>query len=110
MSRLDEVQKRRQLEAEHIEKSMAKMAEEKAESVGEGELFVAFVDIDNCIGCDQCMIVCDDKAIELYDLPLRTTGLESEVNKKARILREQCTGCRLCALACPTNAITMIDR
>jgi NAD-dependent dihydropyrimidine dehydrogenase PreA subunit len=78
MSRLDEVQKRRQLEAERIEKSMAKMAEEKAESVGEGELFVAFVDIDNCIGCDQCMIVCDDKAIELYDLPLRTTGLESE--------------------------------
>ena len=56
------------------------------------------------------MLVCDDDAIELYDVPHRSPILDIEVNKKAKILRDECTGCRLCVLACPTNAIKMIDR
>ena len=59
---------------------------------------------------DQCTIVCDDDAIELYDTPLASPILNIEVNRKAKILRDPCTGCQLCVLACPTDAILMIDR
>ncbi len=110
MSRLDEVRERRRLEAERIRKSYTDMAEKSVEAVQKGEEFVAFVHLDKCIGCDQCLLVCDDKAIEMYDEPLRNPNLESENNKKAKILRDDCTGCRLCVLACPTDAIVMIER
>jgi len=36
--------------------------------------------------------------------------MQVEVNRKARILRDDCTGCKLCVLGCPTVAIIMIDR
>ena len=84
-------------------------AEEMAAIKG-GVGTVAFVTESACIGCDQCTIVCDDDAIELYDTPLASPILDIEVNRKAKILRDPCTGCRLCVLACPTDAITMIDR
>ena len=71
---------------------------------------MAFVEERKCIGCDQCTIVCDDDAIELYDTPLASPIMEVEVNRKARILRDECTGCKLCVLGCPTDAIIMIDR
>ena len=54
--------------------------------------------------------MCDDDAIELYDTPLASPIMEVEVNRKARILRDECTGCKLCVLGCPTDAIIMIDR
>ena len=75
-----------------------------------GENTVAFVEERLCIGCDQCDIVCDDDAIELYKVDMRSPLMNVESNRKARIIRDACTGCRLCVLACPTDAITMIDR
>ena len=75
-----------------------------------GEDAVAWVKEEQCIGCDQCTIVCDDDAIELYNTPLASPILNIEVNRKAKILRDPCTGCQLCVLACPTDAILMIDR
>jgi electron transport complex protein RnfB len=84
-------------------------AEEEAMIKG-GEDAVAWVKQEQCIGCDQCTIVCDDDAIELYDTPLASPTMAVEVNRKARILREECTGCKLCVLGCPTDAIIMIDR
>ena len=110
MTRLDELNKIRQREAAIIKKSLESAREKNYADVKEGPEVVAFVIIDQCIGCDQCMLVCDDDAIELYDAPLSPPILDIEVNKKARILRDECTGCRLCVLACPTNALKMIDR
>ncbi len=75
-----------------------------------GEDGVAWVKKELCIGCDQCTIVCDDNAIERYDTPLASPIMQVEVNRKARILRDDCTGCKLCVLGCPTDAIIMIDR
>tara|TARA_Y100001960_G_C14618907_1_gene799728 strand:- start:302 stop:634 length:333 start_codon:yes stop_codon:yes gene_type:complete len=110
MTGLDELKRRREIEAARIKESLEKALEIHSNDIKEGEEFVAFVIKDQCIGCDQCLLVCDDNAIELIDEPLRTPGIEIEVNKKALIIRDECTGCRLCVLACPTNAIKMIDR
>tara|TARA_B100001750_G_C15497702_1_gene595243 strand:+ start:613 stop:945 length:333 start_codon:yes stop_codon:yes gene_type:complete len=110
MTGLDDLKKRREIEAAKIKERLESMHEKTFSSVKEGPDVVAFVIIDQCIGCDQCILVCDDDAIELYDVPHRSPILDIEVNKKALILRDECTGCRLCVLACPTNAIKMIDR
>ena len=87
----------------------ARRSEDQALLKG-GEDAVAWVKEEQCIGCDQCTIVCDDDAIELYDTPLASPILNIAVNRKAKILRDPCTGCQLCVLACPTDAILMIDR
>lgn len=87
----------------------ARRSEDQAKLKG-GENAVAWVKEEQCIGCDQCTIVCDDDAIELYDAPLASPILNIAVNRKAKILRDQCTGCQLCVLSCPTDAIIMIDR
>ena len=87
----------------------AMRAEERAKLKG-GEDAVAWVKEELCIGCDQCTIVCDDDAIELYFKDMVSPLLEVPSNRKAKIVRDACTGCRLCVLACPTDAITMIDR
>ncbi|MBK69841.1 MAG: hypothetical protein CMB53_00355 [Euryarchaeota archaeon] len=87
----------------------AMRAEDQAKLKG-GESAVAWVKEELCIGCNQCTIVCDDDAIELYDTPLASPIMDVDVNRKARIIRDECTGCQLCVLSCPTDAILMIDR
>ena len=101
---------RRAREQKRIRMMMNAMrAEERAKLKG-GEDSVAWVKEELCIGCDQCTIVCDDDAIELYATPLASPIMDVDVNRKARVLRDPCTGCKLCVLACPTDAIIMIDR
>ena len=110
MASRDEVASRRTDVQRRIRIALnAAKAEERA-SVKGGETTVAFVKEEQCIGCDQCTIVCDDDAIELYDKPLASPLMKVDINRKARILRDPCTGCRLCVFACPTDAIIMIDR
>ena len=70
---------------------------------------MAFVKEDLCIGCDQCTLVCDDDAIELYDTPLASPILNIDVSRKAKVL-ETLHRMSACVLACPTDAIIMIDR
>jgi electron transport complex protein RnfB len=84
-------------------------SEERAKIKG-GPEAVAWVKEELCIGCDQCTIVCDDDAIEIYGVPLKSPIMIVDSNKKAKVLRDPCTGCKLCVLACPTDAIIMIDR
>ena len=110
MSTRDEVASRRGDVQKRIRMALnAAKAEERATIKG-GETTVAFVNEAQCIGCDQCTIVCDDDAIELYDKAMTSPLIQVDINRKAKILREPCTGCRLCVLACPTDAISMIDR
>ena len=56
-----------------------------------GPEHVAWVKEEMCIGCDQCTIVCDDDAIELYDVKMRSPIIDVDINKKAKILRDPCT-------------------
>ena len=102
--------KRRAEEAERIAIALARQKGERRSQIKGGEGTVAWVTENLCIGCDQCTIVCDDDAIELYFKEMLSPLLDVPSNRKARIIREECTGCRLCVLACPTNAIDMIDR
>jgi electron transport complex protein RnfB len=101
---------RRAAEQKRIRMMLDSLRAEEEAMIKGGEDAVAWVKQELCIGCDQCTIVCDDDAIELYDTPLASPIMQVEVNRKARILRDECTGCKLCVLGCPTDAIIMIDR
>ena len=110
MSTRHEVASRREDVQKRIRMALnAAKAEERATIKG-GETTVAFVTEAQCIGCDQCTIVCDDDSIELYFKDMASPLIEVPSNRKAKIIRDACTGCRLCVLACPTDAISMIDR
>lgn len=106
----DELLKLRATEQKRIAKTLAEAKGEYYETLLQGESAVAFVHEDKCIGCDQCTLVCDDKAIELYHVDMKSPLMKVDNNLKAKILRDPCTGCRLCVLACPTDAIEMINR
>jgi len=110
MTKVGDVLARRAKEQSKIRMQLNSFRAEEEALLKGGEDAVAWVKEDQCIGCDQCTIVCEDDAIELYDTPLASPILEVDVNKKARILRNECTGCKICVLACPTDAIIMIDR
>ena len=110
MSSLDDINERRAKEAARIRLALNKQRGIARSNIKGGEGVVAFVKEELCIGCDQCDIVCDDDAIEMYNVQLRSPLMKVESNQKAKIIRDNCTGCRLCVLACPTDAIIMIDR
>jgi electron transport complex protein RnfB len=50
------------------------------------------VDQDACTGCQKCVSVCPENAIEMRD-------------DKAFILADPCTNCRVCIPDCPVGAI-----
>ena len=110
MTKVSDVLKRRAAEQSRIRVQLNSVRAEEEDLIKGGENPVACVKEEQCIGCDQCTIVCEDDAIELYDTPLASPIMEVDVNRKARILRDPCTGCKICVLACPTDAIIMIDR
>jgi NADPH-dependent glutamate synthase beta subunit-like oxidoreductase len=49
-----------------------------------------------CIGCDGCVVVCPDLAVE------RTDG-------GYRVLGDYCKGCGLCVAECPAGAMDMVE-
>lgn len=60
------------------------------------------VDIDQCKGCDLCVVAC----------PHDVLALNSNVNKKGYNYSymanpENCTGCSNCAQVCPDTCITV---
>ena len=110
MTEIPDLLARRAIEQARIRMLLNSLRAEERASIKGGPEAVAWVKEGLCIGCDQCTIVCDDDAIELYDTPLASPIMDGDVNRKARILRDPCTGCKLCVLACPTDAIVMIDR
>ena len=110
MTKVSDDLKRRAAEQSRIRVQLNSVRAEEEALIKGGENTVAWVKEEQCIGCDQCTIVCEDDAIELYDTPLASPIMKVDVNRKARILRDPCTGCKICVLACPTDAIIMIDR
>ena len=110
MTSIAELIARRAVEQNRIRALMTAQRAGERSKLKIGPEHVAWVKEEMCIGCDQCTIVCDDDAIEVYPVKMKSPIIEVDVNKKAKIVRDPCSGCGLCVLSCPTDAIVMIDR
>ena len=72
MTSSDDLKRRREEEAKRIRSSLNRQRGVQHSSLKGGETAVAFVQESLCIGCDQCTIVCDDDAIEMYKMAMRS--------------------------------------
>jgi len=77
-----------------------------------------FVNMDDCIGCDQCARACPVSCISIdtvKGLPTEDLGKTSQGKKKALWVTKfdidfaKCCYCQLCVFPCPTECIYMTD-
>ena len=80
-----------------------------------------YVDMDDCIGCDQCAKACPVSCIEIETIKavpgdiVGKTGTTSQGKKKALFVPlftidfAKCCYCQLCVFPCPTDCIYMTD-
>lgn len=77
-----------------------------------------YVNMDDCIGCDQCSRACPVSCIEIEtvkSLPGEDLGTTSNGKKKALWVTKfdidfaKCCYCQLCVFPCPTECIYMTD-
>ncbi|MGE5430692.1 MAG: NuoI/complex I 23 kDa subunit family protein [Syntrophomonadaceae bacterium] len=77
-----------------------------------------FVNIDDCIGCDQCARACPVSCISIETvkgMPTEDLGKTSNGKKKALWVTKfdidiaKCCFCSLCTYPCPTECIKMTD-
>jgi NADH-quinone oxidoreductase subunit I len=80
-----------------------------------------FVNIDDCIGCDQCARACPVSCIKIETIKatpgdiVGKTGSTSQGKKKALFVSKfdidlaKCCFCQLCVFPCPTECIYMTD-
>jgi NADH-quinone oxidoreductase subunit I len=77
-----------------------------------------YVNMDDCIGCDQCARACPVNCIEIETVkstPDDNVGVTSNGKKKALWVTKfdidiaKCCYCQLCVFPCPTDCIYMTD-
>ena len=77
-----------------------------------------YVNMDDCIGCDQCARACPVNCIEIDTakaVPGENLGITSNGRKKALWVTRfdidiaKCCYCNLCTFPCPTECIVMTD-
>lgn len=77
-----------------------------------------YVNMDDCIGCDQCARACPVSCISIdtvKSLPSEDLGVTSNGKKKALWVTKfdidfaKCCYCQLCVFPCPTECIYMTD-
>lgn len=77
-----------------------------------------YVNIDDCIGCDQCSLACPVDCISIetikstadQDLGVTSTGHKKRLHvPKFDIDIGKCCYCGLCVYPCPTECIVMTD-
>ncbi len=77
-----------------------------------------YVNMDDCIGCDQCSRACPVSCIEIEtvkSVPGEDLGTTSNGKKKALWVTKfnidiaKCCYCQLCVFPCPTECIYMTD-
>ena len=85
MTSSDDLKRRREEEAKRIRSSLNRQRGVQHSSLKGGETAVAFVQESLCIGCDQCTIVCDDDAIEMYKMAMRSPYSMLKAIKKRKL-------------------------
>jgi NADH-quinone oxidoreductase subunit I len=77
-----------------------------------------YVNMDDCIGCDQCSRACPVSCIDIEtvkSVPGEDLGITSNGKKKALWVTKfdidiaKCCFCQLCVFPCPTECIYMTD-
>lgn len=77
-----------------------------------------YVNMDDCIGCDQCSRACPVSCIDIEtvkSIPGEDLGITSNGKKKALWVTKfnidfaKCCYCQLCVFPCPTECIYMTD-
>lgn len=76
--------------------------EHKAHSVQTSN-FIPVVNIDNCVGCGNCMKRCHINAISL-------NASDNDKKNKAVINTELCIGCGACVKGCKKNAMMLVRK
>jgi pyruvate-ferredoxin/flavodoxin oxidoreductase len=82
---------------------------------------VAVVDLDKCIQCGKCSMLCPHAAIRINagtkeqmnsasvkSVPMKTNELGSDLEFTLNISPADCTGCSICTNNCPVGALQMV--
>ena len=76
--------------------------------------FAVHVNMNNCTGCNNCVVACPVDALELSTVdPVTTDKIYKVIGGKAIVLdadNELCAGCGICIEACPYDVITLKGR
>jgi pyruvate ferredoxin oxidoreductase delta subunit len=64
-------------------------------NTGAWRTYVPMTDLEKCVHCMTCWIVCPDSSIRV------------EEGKKVGTDMQHCKGCGICAVECPVDAIVM---
>ncbi|NMA32806.1 MAG: 4Fe-4S binding protein, partial [Alphaproteobacteria bacterium] len=76
---------------------------------------VATCDLDKCIQCGKCSMLCPHAAIRINagkginGVPMKTPELGTDTEFLLTISPADCTGCQVCVKNCPVNALNMIS-
>ncbi len=62
-----------------------------------GSNFGSVADPETCTGCEECVELCQVKAIEMED-------------DKAKINQDYCIGCGICVSQCPSGTLSLVRR
>ncbi len=104
-----------------FQKKVTIMYPEQKLQLPERERNRLFVNIDDCIGCDQCAKACPVNCIDIETIKavpgdiVGKTGTTSQGKKKALFVPKftidfaKCCYCQLCVFPCPTECIYMTD-
>lgn len=68
--------------------------------------FIARVDGDQCVGCDQCASVCPVDAVKLVN----PDDASEQDTEQAVVDEKMCLGCGVCVRNCPTGALVLEAR
>jgi pyruvate-ferredoxin/flavodoxin oxidoreductase len=74
---------------------------------------VACVDIEKCIQCGKCSMLCPHAAIrmnvgkDIDGVPMKTPELGQDLRFALNISPADCTGCYVCVKNCPVNALNL---
>lgn len=104
-----------------FQKKVTIMYPEQKLQLPERERNRLFVNMDDCIGCDQCAKACPVNCIDIETIKavpgdiVGKTGTTSQGKKKALFVPKftidfaKCCYCQLCVFPCPTECIYMTD-